>query len=288
MRDHDATVSIGGSIFIQPEEVSDTIARIRQFESYIHNSRRFFIVGPNFGPYTDEFFISEFRRLFADVDDVCFRDVTSFDLFKNLPNVRMASDVVFSLQNYTLSASVDPSAKKNVVVSVIDLSRRPDLSEYTDAYERFLVDISKKYQDLGYEITLVGFCEYEGDGIAIDSLLRKYPEMKFRKCVYTGDTQEVLGLLKSSELVVSTRFHSLVLAILFERPFVSISYSNKTRNLLSDIGLSNADHPIASLVTKSDSMYDFMTASIEEKEVAQLSSNAEGQFKALDAYILND
>ncbi len=38
-----------------------------------------------------------FHNMLSDVEDVCFRDKYSYNLFKELPNARQAADIVFSM-----------------------------------------------------------------------------------------------------------------------------------------------------------------------------------------------
>src|SRR5699024_1967832 len=115
IKKNEATVIIGGSIFIEP---SDWKSHVKKNQELAENSQHLFILGSNFGPYQSDAFYQAYENLFSNVEDVCFRDASSYTQFKHLPNVRTAPDVVFSMDTHKLKR---PSNEKYVVISVIDL-----------------------------------------------------------------------------------------------------------------------------------------------------------------------
>lgn len=54
---------------------------------------------------------------------------------------------------------------------------------------------------------------------------------------------DLVGEVQATDLVVATRFHSVVVALLAARPVVSIGYAPKNRSLLTRVGLAHVDRP---------------------------------------------
>src|SRR5690606_9246253 len=122
----------------------------------------------------DEEFLEEYRLLFKEYNDICFRDNYSFELFKgDLSNVRKADDVVFQLKTKN---EADYSQKSNILISVIQPSFREYLKEYDEIYYHKIKDIVLHFTKLGYSITLMAFCEYEGDKDAILQIMKLIPK----------------------------------------------------------------------------------------------------------------
>lgn len=97
-REHDAMIFIGGSIF-RDEDYHQELYNYRncilgEFEKL---KKPVFVLGANFGPYKNMGFLNDYKKFFRRCKDVCFRDKYSYNLFKELKNVRYAPDIVFQL-----------------------------------------------------------------------------------------------------------------------------------------------------------------------------------------------
>lgn len=276
----DATVNIGGSIFIEPETQSQV--KIEDYNRLINASSNFFIIGSNFGPYKNDTFYHDYKDMFKAVNDVCFRDNFSYELFSELPNVRYAPDVVFSLD-------VDNIRIKNsgnyYVLSVINLENRTGLKEYTTIYEETIANLSRKLMENGYKVVLMSFCEAEGDEIAIERIKSKLDSNRAITYFYRGDLDEALSLIKASSGVIATRFHSMILAWLFNLPVVPLIYSDKTLNVIKDVGFDNY-HTHISQMDKFD--YDLALEKLSENIYFDINDSitaSNHQFKALDLFL---
>lgn len=228
----DAVIHIGGSIFIQSNNWLD---QLQKKEDIVNLSKNYYILGSNFGPYENINFVEKYRTFFSKVNDICFRDSYSYNLFSNLDNVRLAPDIVFSLKKDNLITINE----KNIVISVIDLTRKNKLKVYTELYEQAIVDISFKMLNKGYNVTLMSFCETEGDEVAIERIKEKIGTDNVNDYFYRGDITEALEVLSNSSAIVASRFHSLILAWILNKPVFPFIYSDKTLNVIEDIGFDN-------------------------------------------------
>lgn len=139
----DGVVNIGGSIFIE-NDFSKEDFKIR--ERNLEFGKNYFILGANFGPYKSEAFKSMYHDFFKKCKDVCFRERYSYELFKDLENVRFGKDIVFSLKQETV-------AKEDYVLfSIILPSARPGFSgiesEYFNRLKTLTLDIIKSGKKL--------------------------------------------------------------------------------------------------------------------------------------------
>ena len=116
----DNFISIGGSIF--GEKNNNQKDYRPDFYNVTEKINNRFFLGSNFGPFKTREFLSYYENLFSKATDVCFRDKESFELFNHLQNVRMAPDIVFSLN--TLPVKGIAALNKTVGFSIVDPDRK--------------------------------------------------------------------------------------------------------------------------------------------------------------------
>lgn len=230
-RKSDLTVNIGGSIFM---ESNDWEFKLKEYKNDISASNKFLIMGANFGPYSNPDYYNRYYEIFKNVEDVCFRDEISRELFSELSTVRLAPDIVFSLGKTMMENRKD----KNMIFSIINLDNREKLKKYKSDYELKVKNISMKLIDKGYKVTLMSFCEREGDQVAIDRIISQIPDKyigDIESYYYKDNIDEALNIIGSSDGVISTRFHSLILGMLYSLPVYPLIYSKKITHILNDI-----------------------------------------------------
>ncbi|MBT2216475.1 polysaccharide pyruvyl transferase family protein [Virgibacillus dakarensis] len=274
-----AIVHIGGSIFMQKESWN----QLRINKSMVRD-KPYFVLGANFGPFTDELFYKQHYELFKGYTDICFRDNYSYELFKNLDNVRKADDIVFQLD------SRHPvKIEKYIVISVIKPSFRKNLSDCDDIYFQKIKDITVYFINNGYEVTLMSFCGNEGDQEAIDKIAKIIPSEKrdsVRKYYYKSNVTEALKVISSSSYVIATRFHAMILGWLYNKPVFPISYSEKMNNVMADIGYrgSYIDLKRIQSLKVVNVYYGLKTNFVN---ITFQINNSEKHFKILDKFLLS-
>ncbi len=274
----DAIVYIGGSIFIENSKAS--IGRVYELKKeIIRENIPTYIIGANFGPYMTEEYRSVVKNeIISNVENITFRDKYSYNLFKDMPNVSYAPDVVFSLH----TSKEIKATKKEIGISVIHHLEREKIKNNYYEYLDKLEEIIKYYISIGYEIRLLSFCEYEKDMVTIQELLDRMEECdktKVNISNYTGNVDEILKQISGLDILVATRFHSMILGFAYEIPVIPICYSGKMKNVLVDIGFDKNE------ICDFESL-NSINYKKQKKAFGRIDFNlANNQFKYLDKFV---
>ena len=271
----DLYVYVGGSVFI---ENNDLLKWKKEADFYKHLTLPYYILGSNIGPYKTNEFLGIVRDIVAGAQDVCLRDTASHELVKDLPNVRVATDIAFTLD----TSLYDTKSDKLAVFSVINGDKRFS-PEITQKYEQEIVNLSRKLVGHGYKVVLMSFCKFEGDEDAIRRIIANGGE-GFKDMVsvhnYDGYLEESLALLAKSEIIVASRFHGAILGLLFSKKVLPMAYSAKTTNILNDMHFRGPVIDINKIDDFDGSSFDFDT--LEVSDVSDQVVLAEKQFQELD------
>lgn len=287
IKDMDSVIVIGGSIFMQNSEWKYwQIERYDILFDLCKDKIPVFFIGCNFGPYYDEEYVLTYRKIFSQARDICFRDKFSYNLFKDIPNVRLASDVIFSLN----SKNFVTKKEKAIGISLIDLTERSKLVEYKNEYLKKLSQIITKFYSKDYKINLFPFCKFEGDEKAVDDLMNLLSgdiKKKISIIKYDRNIEQFLKKLYSNKVMICTRFHSIVLALLFKQRFFPIFYSDKSKNMLDDINYFGKSCYIKDISNiDSDDLYKYLTDVFYKKTNAKYSINSsKNQFSEFDKLV---
>ncbi len=267
------SVYIGGSLYQQHTGIT-----VQQEEIKLEDGP-LFIIGANFGPYHDETFLKDFHEYFSRCGHVCFRDKKSYGLFSDLGNVSVAPDVVFNMN------PVLPSTRGNkVLISVIDVRQRKNLQFYADQYINFISRACCSAVNQGLIPILVSFCKPEGDEEMVDEIRHSLPmQVREKTEIYLyGEDGKLLSLFAESCFVIATRFHAMILALIYHVPFFCISYNEKINNVLEDLDI----HSWACLNDLSKVNVDRLWDSNSiVPDISQYQAKACNQFNALDRFL---
>ena len=239
------------------------------------NNIPFFYISCNFGPYTTLEFKNSIAKLLSNVTDICFRDIYSFEQFKNIHSVRYAPDAVFTYK------MIPKTMLDTVGISVIG----KDLKQCKDRYYNLLMNSIINYVEQGKQVYLFSFCQIEGDEITIDYILNNLPE-KYRCFVkdvrYSGNLEEFIKIYSEMEYVVCTRFHSMILSHIFNQKKYVLSYSEKTDNVIRDLNLCSNFITFKEVCQKNLIKLEEFECKKMDSEIEHMSQE---QFRALDDFL---
>ena len=272
-----AYIYVGGSIFMEGGKVYNLSPKFYDFVKRCKEKNiPFCYISSNYGPYETKEYFDLSKENFKTCTDICFRDKYSYNLFKDIKNVRYAPDYVFS---YNLKPQ--EKIEKSIGISVISLDIRNNLRENSIIYYKWLINNINEYIKEGYSVYLYSFCEHEKDEETIDYILKELGENhKIKDVRYRGDIDEFLNSYTKMEYMICSRFHAMVLSCVADQKMYVTSYSNKINNVIEDLKL---DIPILDLrdIKENDiiKLKDFK--SIDRKKMETISIKAKEQDKML-------
>ncbi len=278
----DGQVYIGGSVFIEPAGWN----RNHGYEALMYRYKQsrklpFFILGANFGPYKDPAFLEIHKRYFAnEVQDLCFRDQQSKDLFPELKNVRFAPDIVCTLEI--------PKREKEplVLISCIYDHGVEGVEPFDNQlYEDQMVRICKNYQKAGKKVCLLTFCGKQKDQVMCERIRRRVNHPDIFTEAYEGDLDRILELFARAEYVITSRFHGMILGWLARIPVFPISYNNKTRQVIEDYGFEGQHCSVSRFSELDFSVIHENFAKGYVFDIDRISLEAQKQFAVLDHFL---
>ena len=267
---------IGGSIFMQYKaelSLQDVLnGRITKWFD------KTMILGANFGPFIEQKYVEYYSKTLAKYNDVCFRDSYSYKLFDKLPNVRLASDIIFQ---YPICKN--SPIEKSVGISMMDFSFRLGKKKHAEFIGK-ISELIYRFLPYGYSFYLFSFCKNEGDEKAIQELKFSLPSDINLKCLYyDGNIDAFLEAYSRIETMIVTRFHSLVLSLLYGQKIYPIIYSKKVSHVLSDISF-NGSYTDISNIESADIKSFINNATSFNLDLIYLS-NAKKQFYYFDRIV---
>lgn len=279
VRGSKAVIHIGGSSFVQ--HYDDWSAFFGTDLYLAEKSKGLYLIGSNFGPFTDPNYLSAYHNLFQKYKGICFRDQQSYQLFSDLPHVAWAPDVVFNLHP-TLK-----SKKRKLLIAPVYLENRTGkypLHMFQDAYLNFHLVMIRHFIQMGYQIVLTGFCVPQGDGIIIQKLYQALdPSQRdsVRCVLYDKNLSSILQEFKESEYVIGTRFHSIILGLLCQCRVFPVIYDQKTANTLETLHFPSHFH-LTELNGISSEDLQKGWIRLDPPEIQRLRREAEKQFQWTD------
>lgn len=275
----DAIVHIGGSLFIQGD---NWLNQIKMTKEITNLKKPYYLLGVNFGPYDNLEYYQYHREIFKTLSDVCFREEYSYNLFKDLENTRLADDIVFQLKVHNNNLLED-----DVVISVIKPSYRKHLTQYDDIYYEKMKDIAVSFIKKGLSVTLMSFCENEGDQEAVEEIYKRIPMPQVKSVTKHGyhfNMKETIALIGKCKFVVASRFHAMILGWVLNKPVYPIVYSEKMTNVMKDISFKGVFCDFSSIrLLEADSVTDCFESNLVD--VSRQRVNAQKHFKLLDEYL---
>lgn len=278
----DAIVYIGGSLFIQGKSWE---RQLRRHYELLETDIPFYIIGCNFGPYQDQNYYFKHKEFFKQLEDICFRDEKSYDMFSELDNARLAPDIVFSITK----EHVNNSESDMVAVSVINLEARHDLSHTITYYENFLKDSIIKLVNQGKKVVMMSFCDNQGDRIACERIYESLSgDVKESVSIYShgNDIAESISIIENSELVIATRLHSMILGFVNYKKVLPLMYSDKMVNIINDLGYKgpSIDLRTSDFKYNLDELFE-RVYSVDVLNLDKVAENAENHFLKLDKFL---
>lgn len=244
IKSFDAVVCIGGSLFIDRKNPSVKDRIETENYSFIYDweiARKanvpYYLLGANWGPCYNSYFFEYFNRAFDFLEDICFRDRYSYEIFKSKPRARCGGDILMG-SPFIRDAVPPCGKKKQIVFSVIDVAFKCETETDAEVYIAKMVELCREFVKLGYRVKLLSFCSWEGDEATAEKIqVGAGIGAGIEILRYHNNWREMLTAIAESEVIVSARFHGTVLGWTLNSRVFSLLYSHKTLNMIQDCGI---------------------------------------------------
>ncbi len=271
-----AVVRIGGSVFIEPANWES-----RQHLDNRNGNPNTFYIGCNFGPYHSQSFLENAKMRLQGARDCCFRDRYSAGVFSDMPNIRYAPDVLFAYDALPVLGSGE-----GIGISLLRLEGRKDLEAGADAYYTSLAGLCDLCARRGIPVTLLSFCQAEGDLEAVEAVLsRTNRKDHVQVCNYQGDTEDFLQAMNRCRYLIAGRFHAMILGWCMGKAVLPAIYSQKQTHVLEDIAYAGPSWQLGDGKFWEPEALLRLCMDCNSLDTAELAQEAQGQFAALDAYM---
>lgn len=282
---YDAFIYVGGSIFIESDYAKHEAKAFNQFIQKIkEQGKPFFYMTCNFGPYQSEEYLNMVKENLKMCKGVSFREKSSYELFKEIPNVSYAPDMAFS---YDYRSMTGKREKKRVGITIIDLSIREKLRHKEGIYNDYMKRIIIKFAKRGYKVSLISFCEFEEDKKAIEKIKQMIPE-EYQKNVeelnYEGNIEAFLKEYSKINYMVCIRFHSMILSIILKQRVYNLLYSDKTKNVIKDYKLFRKFDTIENLQYETI-LRKYHFRKVNGIKLRKIKQKSEGQYTAFENWL---
>jgi colanic acid/amylovoran biosynthesis protein len=243
LRDADAVISTGGTYLVERYQLR---GRLLEFEAALAMGRPLILFTQSLGPFADAANRVAVRRTLARARLVLLRDEQSLEHLTDLglgPNLQVAADGVFALP---LVRPSPPSEVRRIAISVREWPFGDNADEANAAYRVAMGRLAATLAlTSGTEVTFVSTCQgvpgYWMDDSEVATLIVEDVDLDARQSIIVDrawrSPAELVEYLARFDLVVATRMHMAILALVAGVPVFPIAYEFKTRELFARLGL---------------------------------------------------
>lgn len=241
----DVVVSSGGTYLVDHYNFGP---RVTELQLAKNNGSAVVLWTQSLGPFKSARARDAITQIAKVVDGVFFRDERSRDSWERVATLpalsRVVPDVVFALQAVTQPAasSADSlgSGSRRALVSVRDWGHSVDNGVLSYAsYEQMFRHGANLLISNGWQVECLSTCQ----GVASYA----HDDSKVAARIFAGQSVDInsefhtptglLTELKTADLVITTRMHLAILALISQRPVIAIAYEFKTLELFNSLGL---------------------------------------------------
>jgi polysaccharide pyruvyl transferase WcaK-like protein len=213
-------------------------------------------VGVGAGPIENPLSRRLFRAAVACAASCSYRDDTSrrfmASIGRDVAADGVVPDLVFGLRHQPVPAVSTPSPGR-VGVGVMAYYGWRNLAgtgqATLESHTANLTDVVESMIADGHDVRLL--IGEDTDRTAAEMVIRLVSErlgsqVVVERLIYepVANLEELIEQIGETDVVVTTRFHNVVAALMARRPVVSIGYSSKNRDLLASVGLGAYCHDV--------------------------------------------
>ena len=220
-------------------------------------------------------------------DDVVPRDRWSYQYLKDLMNeskVRLGADMAFCLPR---EHGEMPVSKHRLGINVRKKLGCTD-GENT-VYQQTIAALAdaylERYDDAEVVFLALSYGTSNDVQAAVDIQEKMKQKVRTRIVSYSGDPETYIGEFATCCAIIATRFHSLVMAAMLRKPFVSVPYEVKVTHILEEIGYSGTRIPYGKTVENLEEIIEELNVlSYVTEKLKQYEGRAITLFDGIDRW----
>jgi polysaccharide pyruvyl transferase WcaK-like protein len=215
----DHQISIGGLL--------QNISSERSFYYYItmmNFARSNILFGQSLGPFTNPKRCYRAIKNIKGLTGILLRDWESYRITTKLFEdqdvyLEYGTDIAFNLDMSPYVKKINKD--KYVLIIIKKREKRSRIAE--------LIGFIKKYLNMNI---VIGVFDIK-DKIELQRIKHNFYEEDNIKFVIPSNISEAINLVYNSKYILSWRFHPIILAIIFNKPFLNLAFNQKIINFLS-------------------------------------------------------
>ena len=181
------------------------------------------------------------NKIFNFVDLISVRDEDSKKLLENigLENVISIYDPSFNIKFKKNNENVKTNQRKKIGISVIpyyDKRYWPvSNNKIYSKYKRTIEKIINELTSTKYNVCIIPTTAWDIN-VAKD-IVKNVKDKSSVRILYSYDENDLMNHIDEMDILITTRYHSLIFAISMEKPVIAIDYHPKTKSLIDRFNL---------------------------------------------------
>jgi len=288
-------IRIGGSIF-QHNTWLEGIMRYKKFLRYALMRIRgidLIILNCNIGPFKSKSWLGSSKAIIRLSNLITCRDQYSFNYINKFKkkDVFFFPDMLFSdSRDFFLPST--KTDKKNILGISIYTAYQKDLRLRNEEYCHFIESIIMNYFQIESdpEVRLFVFDSgYRSDFPNTYKIFSKFINYNIKVFDNNLEPEIFLERFKECDLMIGTRFHSIILSLKYCIPVIPIIYAIKTDNLLTDLRYSGFRIYFEDLANYKDldKIEQIFRNVIRVNNINSINRLATGHLKELKRYLIS-
>ena len=243
------------------------------------------IINCNIGPLRKKIGLYATKKILKNADLITCRDNETFNFVGNRDNLFFYPDVVFGINKRN-----EKVIGENIIGISVYMGYAPYLKMSNGQYVEFLANFinlyHKKYSQ--QKFVLFSFDSgYNSDLPMAAKVLGSIRKKENVKIVSYCNLDDFILEYKKCKFILGTRFHSIVLAIKYNIPFLAISYSNKTDNLMNYLNINRYLKISECNQIQLDSLIEYVQNGIKGNviDIEKIKMDSKKHFDELESFL---
>lgn len=241
-----------------------------------------FVTSVGAGPPVHNLSFWMYKKALRKADYISYRDDWSKQVIEDrIPGIDgfIYPDLAHSLKVLPVNGHPQKDQKTVAINAVpIDLKSHMNegLQENFDIYTKQLVELVRHVLHLGFSVKF--FNGHPTDLSVAEEVISRLEKSRDAipgevTIIKNDSVQDLINTLSQADLIVATRFHSILLPLLLGKPVLGLCYHEKSQKLLEEVGLGEYCIDLNELSGQDMSVkFDLLRANLEEAK-KKLASN---------------